>query len=221
LMLRVPLWTGPSHVMKFGPIGIAGDFDQPAPPRDHIQGLAKRPRLALAVVPLPAVALCVLARLLSFLFLLLPCALLRSSLLFMSRGPSASRSCTQLAAALHACSNRLRILKQPLRTALTIQISRLKALSTMTSRPKTLSSTIAASSIDILLPSQPVVPHGFWMPTGLQTAEPTVVPWANLTRRTFVASAHMRDLLLCAKDLLERAIAATRMVFNEQMSGAE
>ena len=42
LMLRVPLWAGPSHVMKLGPIGIAGDLDQPVPPRhDHIQALAK------------------------------------------------------------------------------------------------------------------------------------------------------------------------------------
>jgi hypothetical protein len=45
LMLRVPLWAGPLHVMKFGPIGIAGDLDQPVPPRhDHIQALAKRCR---------------------------------------------------------------------------------------------------------------------------------------------------------------------------------
>ena len=45
LMLRVPLWAGPSHVMKLGPIGIADDLDQPVPPRhDHIQALAKRRR---------------------------------------------------------------------------------------------------------------------------------------------------------------------------------
>jgi len=45
LMLRVPLWAGPSHVMKLGPIVIAGDLDQPVPPRhDHIQALAKRRR---------------------------------------------------------------------------------------------------------------------------------------------------------------------------------
>ena len=45
LMLRVPLWAGPSHVMKLGPIGIAGDLDQPVPPRhDHIQARPKRRR---------------------------------------------------------------------------------------------------------------------------------------------------------------------------------
>lgn len=44
-MLGVPLWAGPSHVMKLGPIGIAGDLDQPVPRRhDHIQALAKRRR---------------------------------------------------------------------------------------------------------------------------------------------------------------------------------
>ena len=48
LMLRVPLWAGPSHVMKLGPIGIADDLDQPEPPRhDHIQALAKAARVAL------------------------------------------------------------------------------------------------------------------------------------------------------------------------------
>ena len=42
LMLRVPLWAGPSHVMKLGPIGIAVDFDQPVPPRyDRVQTLAQ------------------------------------------------------------------------------------------------------------------------------------------------------------------------------------
>jgi len=45
LMLRVPFGAGPSHVMKLGPIGIAGDLDQPAQLRhDHIQALAKRVR---------------------------------------------------------------------------------------------------------------------------------------------------------------------------------
>jgi len=45
LMLRVPLWAGPSHVMKLGPIGIAGGLDQPVPLRhDYIQTLAKRHR---------------------------------------------------------------------------------------------------------------------------------------------------------------------------------
>ena len=45
LMLRVPLWAGPPHVMKLGPIGFAGDLDQSEPPRhDHIEVLAKRPR---------------------------------------------------------------------------------------------------------------------------------------------------------------------------------
>ena len=29
LMLRVPLRPRPSHVMKLGPIGFAGNFDQP------------------------------------------------------------------------------------------------------------------------------------------------------------------------------------------------
>jgi hypothetical protein len=34
--------------MKLGPIGIAGDLDQPEPPRhDHIQALAKRRRRGL------------------------------------------------------------------------------------------------------------------------------------------------------------------------------
>ena len=34
--------------MKFGPIGIAGDLDQPVPPRhDHIEALAKRRRRGL------------------------------------------------------------------------------------------------------------------------------------------------------------------------------
>jgi hypothetical protein len=50
LMLRVPLWPGPSHVMKLRPIGIAGDLDQPEPPRhDHVQALAKRRRCAFAL----------------------------------------------------------------------------------------------------------------------------------------------------------------------------
>jgi hypothetical protein len=45
LVLRVPLGAGPSHVMKLGPIGFAGDLDQSEPPRhDHIEVLAKRPR---------------------------------------------------------------------------------------------------------------------------------------------------------------------------------
>jgi hypothetical protein len=44
-VLRVPLGAGPSHVMKLGPIGFAGDLDQSEPPRhDHIEVLAKRPR---------------------------------------------------------------------------------------------------------------------------------------------------------------------------------
>ena len=48
LMLRIPFWAPPSHVMKFGPIGIAGDLDQPVPPRhDHIEALAKRRRRGL------------------------------------------------------------------------------------------------------------------------------------------------------------------------------
>src|SRR5260370_42701977 len=48
LMLRVSLWSGPWDVMKFGPIGIAGDLDQPKPPRhDHIEALAKRRRRGL------------------------------------------------------------------------------------------------------------------------------------------------------------------------------
>jgi len=43
-MLRVPLWAGPSHVMKLGPIVIAGDLDQPEPPRhDHIHALVLAP----------------------------------------------------------------------------------------------------------------------------------------------------------------------------------
>jgi hypothetical protein len=45
LMLRVPLWAGPSHVMELRPIGIAGDLDPPVPsPHDPIQALAKRRR---------------------------------------------------------------------------------------------------------------------------------------------------------------------------------
>jgi hypothetical protein len=48
LMLRVPLWAGPSHVMTFGPIEIVGDLDQPVQPRhDHIQTLANRCRRGL------------------------------------------------------------------------------------------------------------------------------------------------------------------------------
>jgi hypothetical protein len=39
--------------------------------------------------------------------------------------------------------------------------------------------------------------------------------------RFFVAAARVRDLSVRAKDLLKRAIAATRMVFNEQMSDEE
>jgi hypothetical protein len=31
--LCVPLWAGPSHVMKLGSIGIANTFDQLVPPR--------------------------------------------------------------------------------------------------------------------------------------------------------------------------------------------
>jgi hypothetical protein len=42
LVLRLPLWAGPSHVMKLGPIGIAGDLDQPAQLRhEHIQWLER------------------------------------------------------------------------------------------------------------------------------------------------------------------------------------
>ena len=36
--------------MKFGPIGIAGDLDQPEPPRHHhIEALAKRRRRGVAL----------------------------------------------------------------------------------------------------------------------------------------------------------------------------
>ena len=44
-MFRMPLRAGSSHVMQLRPIGIAGNPDQPVPPRhDHVQVLAKRHR---------------------------------------------------------------------------------------------------------------------------------------------------------------------------------
>jgi hypothetical protein len=36
VMLRVPLWPGPSHVVKLRPIGIAGNLDKPVPPRQPV-----------------------------------------------------------------------------------------------------------------------------------------------------------------------------------------
>ena len=42
LMFRVPLWAGPSHVMKLRPIGFASEPHR----HDHIQALAKRRRCA-------------------------------------------------------------------------------------------------------------------------------------------------------------------------------
>jgi hypothetical protein len=45
LMLRVPFRAGASHVIELGPIGIAGDSDQPVTPRhDHVQVPKKRRR---------------------------------------------------------------------------------------------------------------------------------------------------------------------------------
>ena len=43
VVFRVPLRAGPSHVMKLGPIGIAGNSDQFVPPcQDRIQVLVER-----------------------------------------------------------------------------------------------------------------------------------------------------------------------------------
>jgi hypothetical protein len=34
-VLPVPLWSGTAHVVKLGPVGIAGSFDQFVPFGDH------------------------------------------------------------------------------------------------------------------------------------------------------------------------------------------
>ena len=48
LMLRVRLWAWPPHVMKLGPIGIAGNAEQSVPSRhDHAEATEKRHRWRL------------------------------------------------------------------------------------------------------------------------------------------------------------------------------
>jgi hypothetical protein len=62
MILRVPLGTRPSHVMKLGPIGIAGDLDQPVPPRnDPIQALETRRRRGLRSMRSNASCICAFA----------------------------------------------------------------------------------------------------------------------------------------------------------------
>ena len=47
-MLRVRLWAWPPHVMKLGPIGIAGNAEQSVPSRhDHAEATEKRHRWRL------------------------------------------------------------------------------------------------------------------------------------------------------------------------------
>src|ERR1035441_7074440 len=48
IVLRAPFRAGAAHVMKLGPVGVAGDPDQPLPARhDRDQTLTKRRRRRL------------------------------------------------------------------------------------------------------------------------------------------------------------------------------
>lgn len=41
-MLRVPFWTGAAHIVQFGPIGVPGEVENPAPVQQDFRDGAKQ-----------------------------------------------------------------------------------------------------------------------------------------------------------------------------------